>query len=218
MQTGRRFTKKSDPGPHIEQALKNKGADIELLDILQKASQADVDAIKPFLPALLSHREWIVRAEALDFVGSFRMSEFLDLVKARLKDKNHVVRNYALTAYYDLLRAQALPMLEAASESRDIGYQVTALVLSYIETRNGRILNELKSILLRKRCSYAHRYAALNTFDSFVDVGEFPEVIELFELIYERLTDVPRAYGLDKDLPEYLRRWKRSQRKKSGAN
>jgi len=187
----------------------------DLVSILRDAGENDVAVLRPFLSDLLVHHEWIVRAEALEFVGRFHLRRFLDAVKARLGDKNHVVREYALCAYYDLLRKKALPVIEEACQDKDVSYRVTGLVLRYVESGNEALLDQLRRILTRKRCRRNHCYTAMNTFDAYVDAGLHPEIIELFEKVQSRLAEAPRASGLDKDLPKMLDKWKRSTRRKT---
>ena len=55
----------------------------------------------------------------------------------------------------------------------------------------------------------------MNVFDAYVDVGQYPEVIELFERVQSSLMGAPMprvTHGFDKDLPKRLEKWKRSRR------
>lgn len=186
---------------------------LEVSEVLDHVTERDVDAVKPFLPHLLEHREWLVRADAVEFVGAFHVHAFLDAVRSRLHDRNSLVREYALGAYYDLLGAKALPLLKRASKDEAVGFRVVALTLRYIESRDEAVLLELRRILLTKRCRFTNRYAALRTFDAYVDVGAYPEVVELFEDVLTKLSEAPRKYGLDKDISRRLEKWRRSARK-----
>jgi len=53
----------------------------------------------------------------------------------------------------------------------------------------------------------------MNTFDAYVDVGLYPEIIQLFEEVRSSVAEAPRGYGLDKDIPRMLAKWKRSAKK-----
>jgi len=183
-------------------------------EVLDHVTERDVDAVKPFLPDLLEHRDWLVRADAVEFVGAFHVHELLDAVKARLRDRNPLVREYALGACYDLLGTKALPLLKRASKDEAVGFRVVALTLRYIESRDEPALMELRRILLMKRCRFTNRYAALRTFDAYIDVGAYPEVVGLFEDVLTKLSETPRKYGLDKDIPLKLKKWKQSVRKR----
>jgi hypothetical protein len=181
---------------------------LDIGEVLDHATKADVIVLRPFLRDLLLHHDWTVRADALEFVGRFRLRHFLDAVKTRLEDENLIVRNYALTAYYDLLGPKALPLLKRTSDAIDVGNRVMALTLLYVETRNETVFGQLSRILTRKRCRFAHRYAAMSTFDAYLDVRQYPEIIALFEIVRRRVSEEPRAYGLDKDIPKMLSKWK----------
>jgi len=173
--------------------------------ILDAATEADAYALEPVIPSLLRHREWVVRASALDMVGEYRLTRFADLVRARLQDKNEVVRGYALSAYYDLLGAKALPLIRKWCEARAVRLRVMALVLCYVETMESQALEKLRLILTRKRCHFGHRYVALETLDHYLNVGQHPEVVRLFQDIQRSLHGIPRSYGLDEAISRILK-------------
>lgn len=57
-------------------------------------------------------------------------------------------------------------------------------------------------------------HATERDVDAYVDVGTYPEVIELFEDVLTKLSEAPWKYGLDKDIPLKLKKWKQSARKR----
>lgn len=175
--------------------------------ILDEASKDEVRLLDPVIPELLVHPSWIVRASALELVGTFRLRKFLNLVKAHLEDMVIIVRDYALTAYYDLLGDDSLPVIEKFCGARDIGLRVTALVIYYVETRNKDVLNTLTKIITRKNCNNIHRHIALNTFTCYLDIRHHPEIMHLFQAVLENL---PRTSALYKDLMEEINEWNTS--------
>lgn len=188
--------------------------DIDLSSMLEYAEEEDVDTIKPLLGDLLRYHYWVVRADAMQFVAKWHLDGFLRPVKAALNDKNWCVRDYALAAYYDLVGPKALPLLKKAAHDRSVSYRVTAFVLRYVETRDEVALRELRKILMWKRCRYTNRYAALCTFDAYVDVGQYPEIIQLFEELLNHLAETPWGSALDRDIRTACKKWKRSARKR----
>lgn len=178
-----------------------------LSHILDEASEDEVRLLDPVIPELLVHPAWIVRASALDLVGTFRLRKFLNLVKAHLEDSVINVRDYALTAYYDLLGADSLPVIEKFCGARDIGLRVTALVIYYVETRNKDVLNTLTKIITRKNCNNIHRYIALNTFKCYLDIRHHPEIMHFFQAVLENL---PRTGSFYKDLIDEINEWNTS--------
>ncbi len=213
---GRRHNAKNtgDLPTRIERALRDERfGGLELGDILDHAREGDLDALKPFLRRLLAHPDWTVGADALECVGRFHLRQFLRAVKTRLEDENGIVRDYALSAYYDLVGARALPLLKRVSDAAHVGNRVTALALRYVEAKDQAVLKELSKILLRKRCRYTHRYAAMNTFDAYLDVRRHPEITKLFEAVRRRVSEIPSAYGQKQDIPRKLRKWRRSKRR-----
>lgn len=208
---GKKTELSEDLRSSIECAMADKRyGGLQLGHILDDAEEHDVSIIQHYVPDLFDHGDWTVRADALEFVGRFRLRRFLDLVKVRLQDRSRVVRTYALCAYYDLAGAKALPLLDEASRDSNTTYRITALVLRYIETQDEAVLDELHKALTRRRCRFTHRYAAMNTFDAYVDVGMYPEIIKLFEEVQSSLAKASRKYGLDKDIPRMLAKWKAS--------
>ena len=205
----------SDIQSRIEAAVADKDWG-EVSDILDNATCDDAEALKPILPELVACRRWLVRASAVDAIGFLGLRQLLDQVKSRLADRNMIVRGYALGAYYDLLGAKALPVIEDFCGAKDVGLRVDALALDYIETRDRDVFDRLRKILVRKRCSYFYRYASLHMLEAYLDIRRHPEIIALFE---EILPLIPRSYGLAKDLRKKLKEWKKGQvRKPKGGH
>jgi hypothetical protein len=176
---------------------------------LDEATRSDAKVIKPIVAELLTHHNWLVRASAVELVGVFRQKQFVDSVHVRLNDTNKVVRSCALQSYYDLLGAQSLPTLTSLCEDKNAGVRVTALALCYVALRDQSFLKTLERILLRKRCHYHNRYAALNVLDYYLDVSTDPDVMGMFRSI---LKMAPGSSGLAKDLRKKLQEWKRKRR------
>lgn len=150
------------------------------------------------------HHNWLVRASAVEAAGVFRQRKLIDLVEARLKDTNKIVRRYALQAYYDLRGAQSLPTLKDFCGDKDVRIRVTALALGYAATRDESFLMTSERILRRQYCRYHDRYAALHVLDYYLGVSTDPGVMEMFRHI---LTVTPKSLGLAKGIREKLKRW-----------
>lgn len=173
----------------------------EVSGILDDTTPDDVEQLKPLMKHLLAHRNWLVRASAVEVVGVFRLHQFASEVKLRLSDPNSNVRSYALMACYDLLGARALPVIKEFARVKDTRLRVTALVLLYVQTQDEDALAQLGRLLTRKRCRYDNRYVALNQFDYYLDLKKHPEVVSLLERI---LQSTSRSYGLAKDIRRVL--------------
>jgi hypothetical protein len=176
----------------------------ELASIVDETTERDMKAIQRTLPELIAHRNWLVRASAVETAGTFRQKKFVDLVEARLRDTNKIVRSYALQAYYDLRGIRSLPTLKNFSGDKDVRLRVTALALCYVATRDESFLRTLERILLRQYCRYYDRYAALNVLDYYLDISTDPNVIEMFRSI---LKVTAKSLGLAKDLKKKLKEW-----------
>lgn len=176
-----------------------------MADILDDATKDDVGVLRGVIPRLAAHREWLIRACAMEVIGDFRLRSFLNLVKVGLEDKHLAVKSYALMAYYDLLKKKALPTIERFEGVADVGLRVTALALHYVELGDEHTFKTLERILSRKRCSSMHRYALINIFDHYCEVKSHKEILELFENI---LQDVPATDGLASEIRNKLDKWR----------
>lgn len=189
----------------------------EISYILDKATENDFYAIKDLkalrflLFEFIEHHYWVLRASTVDFIGGFRLKAFLNLVKKRLQDKNYVVRDYALMAYYELMGAKALPVIEEWCSSNHVSDRVTALALHYIEKRDKDSFNKLNRIIKDKRCNPIHICEVIQTFDYYCDGHPQREIVTLIKNI---LHDIPKSHWVAKDVRRMLRKWTRPEEKK----
>jgi HEAT repeat protein len=123
-----------------------------ILDNIDTLTEEDIRALEPVMPRLITHRDYLIRASAVDVVGLFQLRQFLDLVKARLDDRNKIARSYALEAYYELLGRESLPAVRKYCEDRSLQVRVTALSVCYAATGDETCLARLEKILLRRDC------------------------------------------------------------------
>jgi hypothetical protein len=187
----------------------------EVVSILDESTEREANVLRSVMPDLITHHNWLVRASAVEAVGTFRQRRSITLVQARLKDRNEVVRSYALVAYYDLLGAKSLSTLKAFCGDRNVRIRVAALALCYAATRDKPSLRTLERILLRKYCRYHNRYLALNVLDYYVDISADPNVTEMFRSI---LKVTPEFLGLAKDIKKKLQQWESRQRQERDEN
>ena len=188
----------------------------ELSYILEEATENDVNALKNMnalksvILEFIEHHDWIVRASTVELIGRFLLNTFLNLVKARLQDRNFVVRSYALMAYYELIGTKALPAIEECCSSGNVEHRVTALALHYIEKRDDDSFKKLSKILKRKGCNINHLYSTLYIFDYYFDVQQHREIIKFFE---DALKDIPKSLCIAKDINIMLNKWKKPREK-----
>jgi hypothetical protein len=178
----------------------------EVSDILDHATREDIMAIRPIIPHLATHREWIIRASTVEAIGASHLRSYASLIKERLDDTHVVVRAYALMAYYDLLGRKALPLIYDLCASREVSIRVTALSLRYVHTGDRDAFNALRKLLTRKGCSPYHRSAVMRIVDYYCGAQVSDEMIHLFE---EVLPDVPpKVLGLAEDMRKKLAKWR----------
>ena len=169
----------------------------DITEILAKITKEDIPHLRPVLPELLQHPNWVVRCDALDLIGEYRLDDFKHLVKKAIHDRNRVVRGYALSAHYDLERQAALDEIRRASQDKDVHVRVHALSLAFVETGDGVVLDQIARIVVRTLCDYRHQYSVLNVLTYYLQVETYPEVVDLFRRIREQTR---RGSGIRKAL------------------
>ncbi len=206
--------RKDDLGLRLQEAEKNTNW-LELNDALYDACDRAPEVLKPVLSRFFEHRQWVIRASALEIAGLLRWRQFSEQVVNHLRDHNRIVRSYALMAYYDLHGAKALPVIDEFCTDKDVRLRAEALALRYIQTADADSRERLGGILRRKNCDYHHRYAVLHAFEYYCKPRPDDKVIELFA---EILPDIPKNYGLAKDINRLIAKWKQAKRnEKTGS-
>ncbi len=192
----------------LEEAEKDRDW-LGLDDTLYEACNHAPEVLKPILSRFIEHRQWVIRASALEIAGMLGWKQFSEQVASHLHDRNGVVRSYALTAYYDLHGAKALSVIDEFCTDKDVHLRAEALALRYIQTADVNSLERLGRILRRKNCDYHHCYAVLHAFEYYCEPGPDDKVIELFADI---LPDFPKNSGLAKDIKRLIAKWKQSKK------
>lgn len=200
--------RKADLRLQLQEAEKDKDW-LRLDDVLYDACDHAPEVLKPILCRFIEHRQWVIRASALEIAGILGCKQFSEQVANHLRDRNRTVRSYALTAYYDLHGAKGLPVIDELCTDSDVRLRAHALALRHIQTTDADSLEKLGRILHRKNCDYHHRYAALHTFDYYCKPRPDEKVIELFADI---LSDISENYGLAKDIKRLIARWTQSKK------
>jgi hypothetical protein len=193
----------------------------EVADIIDNATRQDVRDLEPLMEEFLIHRHWVVRASAVELIGIFRLHQFTKQVKLRLSDANQVVRTYALSAYYDLLGAKALPTIKRALRSKDTRLRVEALALLYIETKDRDAISQLTRLVTRKRGDFWNREVAFHEFEYYLDLKDHPTNLkghpEVLNLLESLLTDTPKEHGLAREIRALLAKCRRPGNKGKNA-
>lgn len=61
--------------------------DLAIVDFLDDAQPSDLAAVKRIIPDAVNHKEFLVRASALEAVGDFELKQYLELVRDRLDNE-----------------------------------------------------------------------------------------------------------------------------------
>lgn len=203
---------KSEQG--ILYCLKNTKNVYCLSEFIQNISEKEIESIFSYIPVLLKHRSWIIRADTLDMIGRGKLHQFEKSVLNILEnDKNPHVKSYALMAYYDLEGKKAIRILEQYSNSRSIYVKKTSLSLLYVATRRKCVLEELEKIVTRKDIVPNGYYSIYNTLCYYMKLEKHLELLKLFEAI---IRNFKYAWQKDKDLIELIK-WIKEANKKAKA-
>lgn len=184
------------------QSALNASDDMEFVDILDSAKEADIPSLIPLIPKLAKHSSWCVRASAATLIGDFGLKQYTNLVREAIQDTNRHVRSYAIMAYYDLMEEGALPEIQKLMVEKDVHVRMTALLLDYIETRAAASLQKIRKIVIRRRCDYHHQYAVIHVLGYYLDVRAHPEIVKLLTDIREKVRETS---GVAKDLDRVLK-------------
>ncbi len=163
--------------------LKNCKDEVAICDTLKNITGEQVGALLSELPWLLEHRSWLVRVEAMEIVGFFKLQQFLPLIKKNLKHRLVTVRSWAMDTYYELLGEKAMPVIYEFANSSNLRLRVDSLALQFVETQNQACLAELAGILKRHVAKGDLLYSVFHTFEYFFETKEFPEIIGLYKSI-----------------------------------
>lgn len=136
-------------------------------EILDAASENDVEDLESILSDLTEHPKWLIRASIVERIGDLRLRRLVESVKVRLKDNHPVVRAFALMAYYDLLGTKALPAIEEVCGTENVGVRFTALALRYAETGDKESLDMFSRILTSKQRHPKNQHTTVNIFDRY---------------------------------------------------
>ena len=176
----------------------------EMSDLLDEATREDIKKLKPLIPELLEHRHFLVRTSAVELIEDFNLRSLTHLAQARLADRNALVRSYALMAYSRVAGAKALSEIAKGADDKDVGVRVTALVLSYVKTRDKNALEKLRKTLRRKTCRDSYRESTLRMFDLYMKGKPGVLVVKL----YEEILPLISACGVLEDMRGILNAWK----------
>jgi hypothetical protein len=135
---------------------------------------------------ILNSKTPVLVVECLNVISRSQNQDFLPHVEKILnsKDEPSVVKVHALQTIYDLKDADALSILKNFSEHENLGLELTAWILMYLIQKDLAHLEKIKALL---EDDYDHYYLAtlmMNTFDSYIDFENHPQVLELLQFAH----------------------------------
>lgn len=179
---------------------------INLSDILENLTIEEVNYISGYIPELLKHRSWIIKTDALDIIAWGCLEQYENEVLAVLKNaKNHLVKKFALTAYFELVGEKAVPVLKEYVNDKQTLVRLTALSQLYILSEEKSILDQISKIVSRKNCFILNKAFVYNLIRNNFDASENPDLLSLLKQLL-KYTD--RKAWFAKEIRSYLRKIK----------
>ena len=168
----------------------------EIHVILDEATKKDIPVLALILPQFLKHRDFGIRATALEVISGFQLKRHLGRVVEMCEDKHPVVQTYALSTYYDLRGKRALPKILEYCTHKTVRVRIQALSLAYVITRDVVVYLRLREIVIRNRSRYYNNQSVMfNTFEDYLKTETYPEIIELYKKV---LKIIPKHLGVAK--------------------
>jgi len=184
--------------------IKNTKDAYDLNELIDSIDESNVNEIIDLLPELLDHKSWIVRTDALEIIGEFKLGQFtsnvLDVLK---KERNPIVIGNALTALFDIDRGKSTQiLLNEYIEHKVVRVRLCALSLLYVKFQKTEYLEQIAKILLRSNCNYLHKAVFFHIMTDYLNVKKYPDVITLLRSV---LHATDPSLGISKDIDEFLR-------------
>ena len=174
--------------------------------IIDNATENNYKLLIPCISNFINHKNWLIRASAVEFIGFFGIEKYLYLVRNCLKDGHPLVRDYALLAYYDLLGDKAIPLIEKFCSHKNVMNRVTALLLHYINNNDDYSFQKLSRILKRKRCNPLNISGFLRSFDYYYNNVEVKS--RIVKLLKDIIPNIPKSHWIATDVRRLLKKLK----------
>ena len=166
----------------------------ELADKLSNIKKEELPAILPKIPEYINSEYELVRIEAVELIGDFKLKQFLGEVQSALNDESELVRKYALSAMYDLIGNESAPFLEKALSDRNPHVTTKALALLYVITEDPRLLDHLLNLLKEEEWQYNLCSTAFSTFETYTSVKDYEGVVDILQKILPHLKESDALY------------------------
>lgn len=172
----------------------------KLTQVFYKAKKEDFQNLKPEILKQLAGPEIPVIISCLNYIGRCQIQEMQHQVLQLLHHNTALVRGYALQAIYVLMGAEALKFVENAFRDENLGVQTTAHIVDYFIRRNAKSLDEIRELLDQDYDYYYLSTLVMNTFDSFIDIEDDSQVIQLLKDARDKASDDSEFYDEVSDL------------------
>ena len=175
--------------------------EMKIIDLLNGATEDDLPQLKARIPTFLNCESELVCAEAVEFVGNFELIEFLPLVRSLIIHFSPIVRQYTLSALYDLEGDAALEEISKHYTDQSKGVTIQALALGYIIGEDESLLLKIHQSIKEDEWNHILCSIAAQTFDYYLYLENFEEVVRLLS---EMLTNMDHNCGTHKDILQML--------------
>jgi len=184
-----------------------------ILDALEDIEEADLPAFIEAVPELVRHESALIRAETIEMIGVFGLRIFSDFVRGALADAHADVKAYALTSWYELMGRKAMPEIQSLTQDADEQVRAVALAVTFVETEDMAVLEEIRRLVTAEGCDYHVQYAVLHTWEHYLDLNTYPEVLDCLTAMR---TSVCEESGIAQDLDGLFETFKDKDSSESG--
>ena len=168
--------------------------ELDLADRLRDIKKEELPAIFPKIPEYVAHEYELVRVEAVELIGDFKLKQFLEEIKSALNDKSELVRKYALSAIYDLIGSKSAPFLEKSLEDPHPQVVTNAATLLYLLTDDTKLLDRLLELLKENHWEYTLCSTVFSVFETYTSIKDFEEIITFLKALLPHLRKSSQLY------------------------
>lgn len=152
-----------------------------LRDLRALYGKQDLKDYREKINFIISSKSPILIVEALNVISHAKDISFLPTVTTILNEKDElpVIQIHALQTLFDLKGDEAKSEIAKFLDHENLGLSLTSLILLYLIDKQKDLLKKIETVLEDDYDYYFLATLMMNTFDSYIDWENEPEVLRL---------------------------------------
>lgn len=152
-----------------------------LRDLRALYGKQDLKDYREKINFIISSKSPILIVEALNIISHAKDISFLPTVTTILNEKDElpVIQIHALQTLFDLKGDEAKSEIAKFLDHENLGLSLTSLILLYLIDKQKDLLKKIETVLEDDYDYYFLATLMMNTFDSYIDWENEPEVLRL---------------------------------------